>query len=547
MHPRFLLIIPAAALATALALPTPSSAQCTGVAEIFGNDMTVSAASSDIESSFYAQGPNLFVVWNESGSTPVVHQGGQYKAVWNAGTLLHEIGHTIGLDHGGPVVTAADQKEVIFVASDNGRLYKVDAKTGAALASVDTRRAICSDDAIAATPAVQLYAYSNPAFQSAMLAERGRPDDLVYVVTHHGCGDPTGNQVIAYYASDLTLKWRFNSTASYSMDYGMDGCEVDASTNQIYCATHQGLAGQNTLWALQALPPTPGGGLVWSSDAGSLVTRPRITPGELYLTRADGTILKLNPSTGSTVWTLPNSSPIGRNIWPEFRAPLPTRIYYTTGDGLLHATVDNFPSPVPLWPPVSPGPGIKFVGTPVCAPSAGKLYVGRDDGKVQQISLASGSLEATEVVADPGTLWDSTLDRSSAGASDPDRLLVTTTTGGIKRYCIPWLLTTSVARPTPASELALALSTPNPFTRTTRIAYGLPYDTRVEIDLYDVGGRRVRTLLRGPQRAGPHDAIWDGLDDDGRAVGSGPYFYRLRMVDADGRSIERSNKIVLLH
>jgi flagellar hook assembly protein FlgD len=48
----------------------------------------------------------------------------------------------------------------------------------------------------------------------------------------------------------------------------------------------------------------------------------------------------------------------------------------------------------------------------------------------------------------------------------------------------------------------------------------------VALRLYDVSGRLVRTLVRGPMAAGVHRATWDGRDDGGRSVGSGVYFVR---------------------
>ena len=45
--------------------------------------------------------------------------------------------------------------------------------------------------------------------------------------------------------------------------------------------------------------------------------------------------------------------------------------------------------------------------------------------------------------------------------------------------------------------------------------------------MFDLGGRLVRTLIAGQQQAGPHSMVWDGRDDGGRPVASGPYFLRL--------------------
>lgn len=49
----------------------------------------------------------------------------------------------------------------------------------------------------------------------------------------------------------------------------------------------------------------------------------------------------------------------------------------------------------------------------------------------------------------------------------------------------------------------------------------------VRVEIYDVLGRRVSTLLEGLQPPGEVAVLWDGRVQDGRRVGAGPYFYRV--------------------
>jgi flagellar hook assembly protein FlgD len=62
-----------------------------------------------------------------------------------------------------------------------------------------------------------------------------------------------------------------------------------------------------------------------------------------------------------------------------------------------------------------------------------------------------------------------------------------------------------------------------------------------EIVVYDVRGRRVRTLVNKFVPAGYHEAVWDGRDDFGNRVASGVYLYQLR---AGG--VAETRKMVLL-
>ena len=76
-------------------------------------------------------------------------------------------------------------------------------------------------------------------------------------------------------------------------------------------------------------------------------------------------------------------------------------------------------------------------------------------------------------------------------------------------------------------DFALLQNYPNPFNPETTIRYTLPAPGEVELAVYDVTGRRVRTLVRQRQSAGAYTVTWDGRDARGQAVASGVYLYRL--------------------
>jgi hypothetical protein len=76
---------------------------------------------------------------------------------------------------------------------------------------------------------------------------------------------------------------------------------------------------------------------------------------------------------------------------------------------------------------------------------------------------------------------------------------------------------------------SLSVARPNPFNPTTTIGYSLPRGGDTELMVYDIEGRRVRTLVKGLVPAGDHRVVWDGRDDAGNCVASGVYLYRLRV------------------
>lgn len=91
------------------------------------------------------------------------------------------------------------------------------------------------------------------------------------------------------------------------------------------------------------------------------------------------------------------------------------------------------------------------------------------------------------------------------------------------------------------SETMLRAVLPNPFSSTTSIAFSVasPGETRLEI--YDVEGRKVRTVGSGYRSAGSFAAIWDGCDDDGVRLSPGVYFCVLESGD-----VRRTRKLVVV-
>ena len=69
---------------------------------------------------------------------------------------------------------------------------------------------------------------------------------------------------------------------------------------------------------------------------------------------------------------------------------------------------------------------------------------------------------------------------------------------------------------------------PNPFNPMTTISFELPVEQNVNLTIYAVDGRRVKTLIDGSRGAGLNAVNWDGTDHAGRAMPSGTYLYQLR-------------------
>ncbi len=82
---------------------------------------------------------------------------------------------------------------------------------------------------------------------------------------------------------------------------------------------------------------------------------------------------------------------------------------------------------------------------------------------------------------------------------------------------------------------------PNPFNPLTTIEFNLPEETVVSLNIYNIKGQKVRTLIDEHKPAGKHTAVWDGESNNSKPVSSGVYFYNLK-----AGTYEKTEKMILL-
>ena len=78
-----------------------------------------------------------------------------------------------------------------------------------------------------------------------------------------------------------------------------------------------------------------------------------------------------------------------------------------------------------------------------------------------------------------------------------------------------------------ASEYKLEQNYPNPFNGKTIIEYKLAKDSKIDIAVFDINGRRVDALVSGFKEAGIYRLNWNPRDHHGHTLPTGIYFYRL--------------------
>jgi hypothetical protein len=96
------------------------------------------------------------------------------------------------------------------------------------------------------------------------------------------------------------------------------------------------------------------------------------------------------------------------------------------------------------------------------------------------------------------------------------------------------------------TRFALHQNNPNPFSELTAISYQLKAPSHTALNVYDLSGRLVRTLVDGEKDAGIYTVNWNRKDNFGREVSSGIYFYRLKARFGHAGDFTSTKKLILL-
>ena len=91
-----------------------------------------------------------------------------------------------------------------------------------------------------------------------------------------------------------------------------------------------------------------------------------------------------------------------------------------------------------------------------------------------------------------------------------------------------FILSISIENPLP-EKYDLFQNYPNPFNSITQLKYSLTskQEQQIQLIIFDLLGRDVRSLVDEKQSAGIYTVVWDGKDNEGKQVSSGVYFYRI--------------------
>ncbi len=219
---------------------------------------------------------------------------------------------------------------------------------------------------------------------------------------------------------------------------------------------------------------------------------------------------------GQNTWEEVGTIGKGRNHgWPEMEG----RVCYPIGQPCDTTNLDIV-LPVAVYN--HGGGGASVTGGRVYrGPSMPSLY-----GNYVFADYIDGRIWYLDLSGNPSTLHlidDTTLNVAAFGADDQGELYFSTFNGPIYKFVET---TTDVASRTPSIG-TLRAARPNPFHAGASMEFSLPSAAHATLEVFDVRGRRVVTLVDKSVPAGDHTVTWNGRDVDGREQPSGVYFSRL--------------------
>ncbi len=158
--------------------------------------------------------------------------------------------------------------------------------------------------------------------------------------------------------------------------------------------------------------------------------------------------------------------------------------------------------------------------------SSRKYFFNKNSGnETVFVSTTFGSKVSSD---DNPVLAEFTLRRKSSKASEPQLTSALLIDVNHNIYT-PSLVTAVEENVTLPVEFSLKQNYPNPFNPSTTIDFAIPEEGEVMLEVYNLIGQKIRTLVSYKMKAGHYQAVWDARNDRGVKVSSGVYFYHLNV------------------
>ena len=372
--------------------------------------------------------------------------------------------------------------------------------------------------------------------------------DTVWVRRYNGPGDHYDE------AAALTLDGSGNiyvtgySNARAFPEYNYDYATIkyDSSGNELWITRYNGAADSSD-WAYAVAVDGSGNVYVTGKSYGS---------GTDY----DYATIKYNPE-GDTVWVRRYNGPSNHQDWPKAMAVDGDGNVYVTGRSegsgtwYDYATIKYYANGDTAWVRRYDGPGSNYdEAYSIAVDGSGNVYVtGGSYGGVTGTDYATIKYDSTG-----NQIWVVRYDGVENGADeardmaldDSGNVYVTgfTCVGGseweyttIKYVQIGTGVKDETGNREKPSKFTLFQNYPNPFNQTTKIEFTLAKSGFVSLTIYDLLGRKVKTLVSEHVFSGYKSVLWDGKNNFGNEVASGIYFYQIKVGN-----FTETKKLVLL-
>lgn len=180
---------------------------------------------------------------------------------------------------------------------------------------------------------------------------------------------------------------------------------------------------------------------------------------------------------------------------------------------------------------------LKYTINDLEADAAGNLWLATDGSGLVKLNPSDFSYEVFNSSSTTGQIPENVITHLQINNNE---LWLSTASKGIVR--IQGILPTGVDEElTPVKNFELIGNYPNPFNPVTNIVFSVPGKSRVKLQVYNLAGQLIATLIDGELPAGKHQIAWTGTDENGRPVPSGVYICRLERKDQS-----LSKKMVLI-
>jgi len=277
--------------------------------------------------------------------------------------------------HRPPVVPISllGASQVVFLGSEDGRAYAVDAHTGTTL-----------------WPNPPVLASMITASVAGQFTAFGGAYDLLFVGSREA---GSANAMYGLHLADGSIAWTFDNGGS-GVGIIPSGATVDYATNRLYFASWKFGAGASTVWCLTF---TDGGAtLLWERALGSIDGAPILYDGRIYVGTNAGEIHALDGATGADLWPAPFVTADGAVkgfVSPAYSA-LPRRLILATST-TVWALTDSGASVSQEWQQ----PGVAGPSIPLDLESGG-IFVGSTDGRLYQLDEATGGVTSSVLLGD---------------------------------------------------------------------------------------------------------------------------------------------------